>query len=127
MSQTYEITGTVKVIEDEQTFASGFSKREFVITTVGDRYPQDIKLEMVKEKCAELDQLEIGDPVTVEFNIRGNEWKDKYYVNLQAWRLKKGDQDPNDLPVNTDEEEPAPTLGEDVLPGDDELDDNLPF
>jgi hypothetical protein len=23
----------------------------------------------------------------VSFNIRGNEYKEKYYVNLQAWKL----------------------------------------
>ena len=37
-----EITGKVKVIMDMQSFDSGFTKREFVVTTK-EQYPQDIK------------------------------------------------------------------------------------
>ncbi len=43
-------TGTIKVIEDLKTFPSGFMKREFVITT-NDKYPQDIKFEVTKDKA----------------------------------------------------------------------------
>ena len=53
----YDMTGTVKVIMDQQTFESGFTKREFVVTTDDDRYPQDIKFECVKDKCALLDEV----------------------------------------------------------------------
>ena len=38
----YEMTGTVKVIMEAQTFQSGFSKREFVLTVEDGKYPQDI-------------------------------------------------------------------------------------
>lgn len=53
----YEMTGAVKVVMDEVTFPSGFNKREFVVTTEDDRYPQDIKFETVKEKTALLTLL----------------------------------------------------------------------
>ena len=46
----FDITGTVKKIFDEQTFGSGFNKREFVITVPDGRFPQDIKFETVKDK-----------------------------------------------------------------------------
>ncbi len=45
---TYELTGKIKLIQDEQTFASGFTKREMVVTVDDGRYPQDINLEFVK-------------------------------------------------------------------------------
>jgi hypothetical protein len=83
---SYEITGSILEIYPEQQFASGFSKREFVITT-RDKYPQCVKLEFTKEKCAQLDDYQPGDPVTVHFNIRGNEWQNRYFVNLQAWKI----------------------------------------
>lgn len=85
----YEMEGTVKVIEDTQTFASGFSKREFVITTE-DKYPQDVKFECMKEKIEQVDRLKVNDKVKVSFNIRGNEYKGRYYVNLQAWKIESG-------------------------------------
>jgi len=87
-SKTYEIEGVVKVVEDMQTFDSGFTKREFVVTTEED-YPQDVKLECVKDRCSLLDNVSVGDRVMAAFNLRGNEYNGRYYVNLQAWRLSK--------------------------------------
>ena len=70
-----------------QEFSGGFRKRELVITTEGD-YPQDIKLEVVKDKCDLLDRLSLGQTIKVGFNIRGNEFGGKYYNNLQAWKIE---------------------------------------
>ena len=79
------ITGTVKVVFETQEFSSGFQKREFVLTT-DDKYPQDIKFEVVKDNCTKLNELSEGVEVTVYYNLRGNEYNGKYYVNLQAWK-----------------------------------------
>jgi len=86
----YETAGKIKVIYDTQSFASGFSKREFVVTTAADKYPQDLKFEVVKEKCQLLDGYKVGQDVTVNFDIRGNEYNGKYYVNLSAWKIQSG-------------------------------------
>ena len=89
MAQSFELEGTVKVIEDIQSFASGFSKREFVVEIEDGKFPQSIKFECVKDKTALIDEFQIGDPVKVFFDIRGNEYKGKYYVNLNAWKLER--------------------------------------
>tara|TARA_R110002153_G_scaffold99227_1_gene234711 strand:+ start:432 stop:764 length:333 start_codon:yes stop_codon:yes gene_type:complete len=84
-------TGTIKEIMDLQTFDSGFIKREFVLTTK-DEYPQDIKFEITKEKAETFETYnKVGDEVTVKFNIRGNfhDPTNRYFVNLQAWRIEK--------------------------------------
>jgi single-strand DNA-binding protein len=82
-------TGELIAIDDIITFDSGFQKREFVIKTTDDGdYPQDIKFELVKDKCDYTDKYTKGDEITVHFNMRGNEYKGKYYVNLVAWRLE---------------------------------------
>lgn len=83
----YEFTGTIKEIFDEQTWSSGFSKREFVVTSEGERFPQDIKFEVVKDKTEQLGSVSKGDKVKVNFDLRGNEYKGKYYVNLNAWKI----------------------------------------
>jgi hypothetical protein len=87
---SYEMTGTVKVVMDLMTFDSGFTKREFVITTK-DQYPQDVKFETVRDKTSICDKLEPGQEVTVHFDVRGNEYKDRYFVNLNAWRIQGGE------------------------------------
>ena len=84
-----EVSGKIKVLMDTQTFASGFAKREFVITTQ-EQYPQDVKFECIKDKITMLDSLQPGSDVTVHFNLRGNEYQGKYFVNLQAWRIEAG-------------------------------------
>ncbi len=85
---TYEMTGTVKKVYDTQTFASGFSKREFVITTEDDRYPQDVALACLKNDCAKLDNLQVGERLRVCFRIRGREYNGRHFVNLEAFRLE---------------------------------------
>jgi single-strand DNA-binding protein len=99
MSNKYEISGRVKVIFEPMSFASGFIKREFVLT-VEDDYPQDIKFVCVKEKCALLDVVAAGDEVKVSFRFRGNFNKERYFVELQAFRIDKtGSSEPADSDI----------------------------
>ena len=87
-----KINGTIKLINELQTWDSGFSKREFVVTTQ-EQYPQDVKFEVVKDKAADFEKYnKVGDNVDVKFNVRGNEYNGKYYVNLQAWHVAKGSE-----------------------------------
>ena len=87
-SRMYELSGTVKKIFDEQTFASGFNKREFVVTTANDKYPQDIKFECLKDNVELVNKLNEGEQVKVTFDISGREWNEKYFVNLKAFRIE---------------------------------------
>ena len=96
----YELTGKIKKIFDQQDFASGFYKREFVVTT-DERFPQDIKLDCLKEKVEMLAGLDEGSPVKVSFDIRGREWNDRYFVDLTAWKIEKatGEDSAESAPV----------------------------
>ena len=89
MGKTFEIEGKLKLIDDIQTFDSGFSKREFVLEVEDGNYPQLIKFECVKEKTSLTDGTQIGDGVKVSFDIRGREYNGRYFVNLNAWKLEK--------------------------------------
>jgi hypothetical protein len=126
----YEASGKIKLISDTQNFPSGFSKREFVVTTGDGKYPQDLKFEMVKDKCAILDNYKEGSDVKVNFDIRGNEYNGKYYVNLSCWKLEGGsgggggsrsDEYSQDPPASS---EPSAS---DLRKDDDFDDDQIPF
>jgi single-strand DNA-binding protein len=84
----FEITGTVKKVFEEQTFGSGFNKREFVLTIEAGKFPQDIKFECVKDKVALVAALKPGTKAKVFFDLRGREWKESYFVNLNAWKIE---------------------------------------
>lgn len=111
----YELTGNVKEIFDEQTFASGFNKREFVVTTEADKFPQDVKFECLKDKVELVAKLNKGDKVNVSFDINGREWNGKYFVNLVAWKIEGGAKAP------AGDEPPA------FDPADEILDEEPPF
>ena len=87
-----QLTGTIKLIGDVQTFDSGFRKVEFVITTNDDMYPQDVKFDISQDKVDDFIKYnKVGACVDVDFNVRGNEYNNKYYVNLSAWKVFKSD------------------------------------
>ncbi len=126
----FEISGKIKLIEDTQSFSSGFTKREFVVTTGDSKYPQDIKFEIVKDKCSLLDNFSAGQDVQVNFDIRGNEYNGRHYVNLNCWNSQaaggqSGQQaapqnEPNfDNPFGNEEEPSAADLRSNFDDGDD--------
>lgn len=113
----FELSGIIKLIGDKQTFQSGFEKREFVLTTQ-EQYPNDIKLECIKDRIALLDALNPGDKISVKFRIRGNEYQGKYFVNLNAFDIRLEDSNTSS---NTSSKE-LPTINLDT-----EDDNDLPF
>lgn len=102
MSQAYELIGSIKVIGDIQSFNSGFSKRELVVTIPDGNYPQDICVEFHKERADLLNGLAVGDNVKVTFNLRGREYNGRYYNTLVAWKLEVPEDSQNDAtPMST--------------------------
>ena len=43
----------------------------------------------------------VGQEVDVEFNVKTNEWNDKYFTSLDAWKIFKAEV--NDIEVNEPE------------------------
>ncbi len=119
----YDITGKVKLIQEAQTFASGFTKRELVVTVEDSKYPQDINLEFLKDSVSKLDGINEGDQVTVTFDIRGREYNGRYFNNLAAWKISvdakaDGEQDRPAIP-GVGEGSPEAPAGE--------FEDDIPF
>ena len=129
----YETAGKLKWIGDTQSFPSGFTKREFVVTTAADKYPQDLKFEVVKDKCPLLDPFELGQDVQVSFDIRGNEYNGKYYVNLACWKIQAGGAaaGPSGAAREPAGRQGAASTSDEPsasdLRGDDDFDDESPF
>ena len=96
---SYEITGKLhKVFDTEARGEKGFKTRDIVILT-DEKYPQHIKLQLTQDRCDLIEPYRPGDEITAFFNLQGNEWNEKYYTNLVAWRIKGGDT--RDVPQPT--------------------------
>jgi hypothetical protein len=48
-----------------------------------------------------------GDTVKVDFNISTNEWKERYFTSLQAWKVFKAEGSKESKKVESVEEEPS--------------------
>ena len=91
MSQAYDVKGTIKQVGETTQVNEKFKKREVVLTSDDEKYPQDLKFEFVQDKCALLDDFSEGDEATISFNLRGSEYNGKYYVNLTGWKIVAGE------------------------------------
>ena len=129
MAAIYEYTGVVEKILPMQTFSSGFTKRDVVMTDDLDqqsRYPNHIAFTFKKDNTALLNNVQKGQRAKVRFAIDGRVWQDpktgknRYFTDLTALKLELLDGDGSSV-------EPVPEPAEvppDVLAGDA---DDLPF
>ena len=114
-----EITGKIEKFLDVQkgTSKAGkeWEKQSFIVKTE-EEYNNLYCFEVFgNEKVANLTKYQkVGDIVKVTFNVSTNEWKDKYFTSLAAWRIEKASEVVNDVPtveqpksdVSTDEDLP---------------------
>lgn len=97
-----EVTGKItKVLplESGQTKAGAeWQKQSFIVTTDA-QYNNVYCFEVFgNEKVENFNKYnKVGQSVTVEFNVNCNEYKDKFYTTLSAWKISKG---ANDVQVN---------------------------
>lgn len=120
----YELTGKVKLVQEPQTFASGFTKREVVVTVEDGKYPQEINLEFLQDKVSLLDNVAEGQEIKVFFDIRGREYNGRYFNNLVGWKIEaEAGADAPAPPAVADDKPPLPADAE--APG--EFDDDIPF
>ena len=85
---TFELAGKVKLVQEAQTFDSGFTKREVVLTVTDGKWPQEINFEFLQDKVSLLDAISEGQEIKVFFDIRGREFKGKYFNNLVGWKIE---------------------------------------
>ena len=89
-----KITGNLKVKKDTQVVSEAFSKREFVLTVVDGAFSNDILIQLTKDKVTLINDVNIGDMLEVEVNLKGKEWTSpsgevKYFNTIEAWKVSK--------------------------------------
>ncbi len=126
------VTGKILEIFETQNISNTFKKREFVLEYAENpQYPEYLKFEMIQDKCALLDGLNVGDTVNVFFNLKGRKWTDpkgevKYFNSLQAWKFETEAAGGSTPPPQADQgmdqmEEPG------WVDSNEAADDDLPF
>ena len=107
-----KISGTVSVIEETKTFgAKGFRKRLVVIEQELGSFTNVIPIEFTRDACDTVDQLHVGDSVTIEFRLSGRKWqKDqdsevRYFLSAEASSLTVDNAVASAAPVATEYEQ----------------------
>lgn len=124
---SFEITGKLHKKFDTEKKTETFRAREFVILVEEGNYPQYIKFQLTQDRCELIDSYNEGDQIKVSFDLRGREWQEKYFTNLNAWRIGKPEaaQTPDQsFPDDPFPSESFPSAGD--APKNDDFDD-LPF
>ena len=87
---SYDITGTLVKKYETETKGESFRVRDFVIkANDGGQYDNFVKFQTTQDRTAIIDDYNEGDEIKVHFDLRGRQWQDKYFTNLNAWRVEK--------------------------------------
>ena len=120
---SYEAIGKLHKKYETESKSATFQAREFVIEVEDGAYPQFVKFQLVQDKCSLIDDANEGDVLKVHFDLRGREWQGRYFTNLNAWRVEKGEHG-GSTPPPADDAGSFPTSDDEPAL---EADDDLPF
>lgn len=92
MKVTGKITKVLPVQSGTSKSGSEWKKLQFVVETT-EQYNNIYCFDLFGEE--KVDNFEkynkVGDNVDVDFNVRTNEWNDKYFTSLDCWKVFKAD------------------------------------
>ena len=128
MQAIYEYTGIVETVCELQTFASGFTKQDLVLTDDNDvqtKYPNHIAFTFKKDNASVLETVKEGSRAKIRFAIDGREWTNqqgqvKYFTDLTGLKIEvlNGDgtstepvpapADPGDFPSDANDVDDMP-------------------
>lgn len=94
----FETEGTLHKVFDTEKKTESFQAREFVIKQDGN-YPQFIKFQLTQDRCDIVNNFNVGDIIKVSFDLRGREWQERYFTNLNAWRIEAVNESPAESAV----------------------------
>lgn len=99
------------------------NKREFVGVEVSEReskYENILKFTLIAKNVAKIDKCAVGDIVNVHYDVRGRQWKEHIFIDLQAWKIDEIATASDTDEVNEQPMEIPPATTDDVF-------DGLPF
>lgn len=88
-----EIRGRVHEIGVIQQVTESFKKREMVVAYAENpQFVEYVTFQATQDRTTIFDNLQIGQEVSVDFNLRGRPWTNKegtttYFNSLVAWRV----------------------------------------
>lgn len=88
-NEEFTVTGRVDEIS-ASVVERGYTER-LVVVTVDGRYPQTYPIrfsDKTGSAAAKLDGVNVGDEIAVGFDIRSRKPKDRWFTNLDGWKVE---------------------------------------
>jgi hypothetical protein len=104
---SYELEGKLHKKFDTEAKTATFKSRDIVVEVAG-QYPQLIKFQFAQDRCELVDNIIVGTPVKVFFDLRGREHNGKYFTNLNAWRIEPMGAATTPLPTLSEQNDGMP-------------------
>jgi len=123
---SFEVEGKLHKVFDTENKSATFQAREFVIEVPG-QYPNYIKFQLTQDRCAVIDPFQAGEQIKVHFDLRGRVWNEKYFTNLNAWRIEKAGAAMAPPPPTAPAADNGFPSAADAPAVDSAVDDDLPF
>lgn len=125
-----EIQGKVIKILELQSGESArgtWKKQEFILETQ-EQYPKKVCITLWGDKIDQ-SNLSEGEMVTASINIESREFNERWYTDVRAWRIQKGNVAASAAPTNAPVagNTPPPPSANDMPAESEDIDDDLPF
>ena len=118
------IKGTVKQILTAESGISKagkeWNKQEFIIES-DEQFPKPIAFTLFGDKLKLIDNIKIGQSVEVFFNLESREYNEKWFHNINAWKIDVEQSQP------AQEASPVEFKADDIPPEQNDDNDGLPF
>ncbi|MDE6303979.1 MAG: DUF3127 domain-containing protein [Paramuribaculum sp.] len=115
-----EVSGTSKA-------GNAWKKREYVLETQ-ETYPKKVHFDFFGDRADQY-PLNVGDDITLSFDIESREYQGRWYTSIRGWKAEKqgAAQQPVDVaPAGIPDLPPIPSVPDPLSGGSAAIDD-LPF
>lgn len=135
-NNSFELVARVVSVGAEQTFPSGFRKRELVLCDDDPKFAQTFPVEFTGDRTDNAAAFAPGDHVAVSFSVRGREHNGRHFVTLHGFRVERAvkiggepsvGNAPAPAPAPTPTPPPPPQPVQAPLPVREESVEDLPF
>lgn len=68
---------------------NAWKMQEYILETL-DSYPKKVKFDFFGDRADQY-PLEVGDVITLSYDIESREFNGRWYTSIRAWRIQQGD------------------------------------
>ena len=121
-----KIKGTIHLVSDTQVVSEKFQKRNVVLSIPG-QYENFIAFDLTQDRVGLADNLNEGQEVEVSINIKSREYNDKWYTNVEGWKIEATALEPQRAAAPAKSATKAPAVTTELNIGAANEPDGLPF